>query len=453
MHWLKLECKLLFSGIAAKLGLAILLVCSVMAIHLGAQNHQLVQQDQAAAKQRFEAQLEEFKQREQLPSAGHMGYYAFAPTDWQLSGWSALFVGQSQSAYAAMPVRALALQGQIHNREMVNPSWQKAGRLDLGFVLIYLLPMMLGILSVTLLSEERQANRWRMLNALAKGGQQLIWRRLTLITTIVLLLGWSIILLAAVWLSLPFDSKLLWLLFALTVYLQFWALVIAAIISFNKDSVFNTLSFMSAWLLLTVLIPAAIQLHLNHKYSEHPALHATLEQRMVMNNGWDEDQQAAMQQFLTHYPQYQSYQLPPGSGSWEWYYAQQHLSDEAVSHFWQAHLQQIQDRQDSLSTLSWLSPSLMFQQAVNRLAGSGGQQHASYRSQVADYHRQIREYLYRYLFTEKEVTQAAIGSYPRFQPPTIQSGLSFWKLLTVLLVQVLLLYPVYRRGRGFGGVD
>lgn len=447
MHWLKLECRLLFGGLSTKLALALIVVCAVVAIHLGEQNYQQLRHDQTTTTIKFEQQMAAFKQQDKLPEAGYLGYYVFAPTQWQLSPWTILFAGQSQSAYAAMPIRALALQGQIHNREVVNPSQQKAGQFDLGFVLIYLLPLVLGVLSVTLLSDERQSGRWQMLSAMKQGGVRLLSIRLALILSTLLILGASLLLLAALWLSLPIDGQLLWLMVALALYLLFWTCVIALIISFAKGAVFNTLSFMSLWLLICLFIPASIQLYLDHRYQDQPALQATLEQRMVMNDGWDQDKQAAMSQFKQTYPQYQQFELPQGNGSWHWYYAQQQVSDQAVGVQWQAHLIQLQQRANSLNQLSLLSPSLMLQLAVNRMAGSGGEQHLAYIKQVAEHHRDIREYLYPYLFADKLVTPAAIDAYPRFNPAPISTNLRFSPLAVIAVLLMLALYFLIARGR------
>lgn len=447
MHWLKLETKLLFAGYTAKLGLFTIIICAILAIYLGDKGYQQVKQQQTTMQQTFNQNIEKFEPK--APSAGRLGYYLFGPTYWQLSPWSALFVGQSQSAHASMPMRALALQGQIYNTEINNPTWQQTGRLDVGFVLIYLLPILLGILCVNLLSEERQANRWAMISALHNGSIPLIWRRLLLISVIVLLIGFTILLTAALWLSLPLDNKFWWLMTALTVYMLFWTLVVGAIIKLTKSSVFNTLAFMSIWMLVCVLIPASIQLYLHHQFKDHSALHATLEQRMVMNNGWDQDRQITFNAFKSQYPQYSNYQLPESSGSWQWYYGQQHMSDYAVKEHWQAYQQQQQQKFAALEQLSLLSPSLMMQLAVNKLGGSSGQQHFDYQMQVADYHKQIREYLYPHLFSEQQPTSAIVANYPRFMSSpsnqeSSQAPQSFSALWLLLMVFGLVGYLMFK---------
>ncbi|MBL4631134.1 MAG: DUF3526 domain-containing protein, partial [Paraglaciecola sp.] len=292
-------------------------------------------------------------------------------------------------------------------------------------------------------SEERQANRWRMLSVLTYGGAHLIWRRLILCTTIVLALAYSVILIAVIWLevsqglnlALNFALNLTWLLLSITTYIIFWALVIALIFTLGKDSVFNTLSFVAIWLLLVVLIPASLQLYLGYKYQQQPALHATLQQRMVMNDGWDKPQQQMFSQFGLRYPAYQHFTLPDEAGNWEWYYAQQHMSDIAVEEQWQAYLQQNKQRFDELQSLSWLSPSLTLQLGFNQLAGTSSQAHLQYLQNVASYHQHIREYLYVHLYKALPVSQNSLSQYPRFSSKW--SGSLNWHRFIPLILMLL----------------
>ncbi|MBL4631135.1 MAG: hypothetical protein JKY14_08230 [Paraglaciecola sp.] len=128
MRRLKLELKLIFTGFATKLSFAVVLVCSLLAIYLGNTGFNRLQDEQQLTQSRFEQQLSDYKQQQDLPEAGALGYYLFGPTKWSLTPWAAMFVGQSQTAYADIPTRALALQGQIYAQEMLNPSQQKSGR-------------------------------------------------------------------------------------------------------------------------------------------------------------------------------------------------------------------------------------------------------------------------------------------------------------------------------------
>ncbi|WP_286268818.1 DUF3526 domain-containing protein [Thalassotalea hakodatensis] len=445
MHWLKFEIKLLLSSVVTRMTLLLVITCALFAIKFGDNALQQQKQAQAQSQAKFEQTLTQYQKQTSPPTAGHLGYYLFGATQWQLSPWSALFIGQSQTAYADMPVRALALQGQIYTQEMLNPNQQKAGRLDLGFVFIYLMPLLLGALAVTTLSDERQANRWRILNSLVQAGTGLIWRRLILCGLLVLGLSYSLLVLAVIWLNLNISEIFWWLICALALYLCFWSLVVALIICLGKNSVFNTFSFVAIWLAITILLPASIQLYLNHQYQDHPALAATLEQRMIMNNGWDAPPQQAFQQFIKLYPQYQNFELPDASGSWPWYYAQQHLSDVQVNHQWQQYLQQSESRFETLKALSWLTPSLQLQLNVNHLAGSDGESYLHYLKSIDNYHQEIREYLYQHLYTENKINQHSLPQFPRFNSQQIQSVNWSGLLKLVVLILVLLIFFDWRR--------
>lgn len=48
--------------------------------------------------------------------------------------------------------------------------------------------------------------------------------------------------------------------------------------------------------------------------------------------------------------------------------------------------------------MSWLSPSLMLQGQLNRLAGTGGGQYVEYQTDIVEYHHRLREFYYPLLF-------------------------------------------------------
>jgi len=132
---LKFELKRLLAPRANQISLLVFFISALLAVFLGANAYKEVRKDQVIAKIVFEKERAHLKEKGDLPEMGSLAYYAKAPTQWQLSPWAALFTGQSQNNLAAMKVNALALQGQIYNKEVINPSKHRAGGFDLGFVL------------------------------------------------------------------------------------------------------------------------------------------------------------------------------------------------------------------------------------------------------------------------------------------------------------------------------
>lgn len=417
LSMLKFELKRLLSPRANQISLLVFFVSALLAIYLGAQGYKQVRKDQIIAQVVFDKEREHIKARESLPEIGSLAYYAKAPTQWQLSPWAALFVGQSQNSLAAMKVNALALQGQIYNKEVINPEKYRAGGFDLGFVLAYMLPILIGVLCVNLLSDERQSGRFRLLSAFAgnaavKSIIRALLLRFYLVAGIIVLL----FLVAAMLLSLPFDGLFIQALGLSLVYCAFWFLVATLIISFNMNGLFNSLAFISVWLGFAVLIPGVIHLVLNQQFNEQPALKASIEQRLILNDGWDQDMQDSLQRFVEQYPQYSEKTQFSGRFHWKWYYAMQQLSDLAVDQHWQDHLTQQQARSSNLALVSWLSPNLLYQQALDQLAGSDAQGQRAYLLQVSAYHQQIREFIYPYLFNDTAITSEDIERFPLFKP-------------------------------------
>lgn len=118
----KLECKRLFSGWINILVLLLFFLSGLFAIYQGAQGYKSIRIDQYKSKIVFEKEREYINKNDTLPGVGSIAYRAQAPTEWKLSPWAALFVGQSQTSLVAKKIQALALQGQIYNREIVNPT-------------------------------------------------------------------------------------------------------------------------------------------------------------------------------------------------------------------------------------------------------------------------------------------------------------------------------------------
>lgn len=133
-----------------------------------------------------------------------------------------------------------------------------------------------------------------------------------------------------------------------------------------------------------------------------------------------------------------------GRFHWKWYYAMQQLSDLAVDQHWQDHLAQQQARSSSLALVSWLSPNLLYQQALDQLAGSDAQGQRTYLLQVSAYHQKIREFIYPYLFNDTELNVQDIERFPLFTPsqqvqPAQLQGVHFGVILLLVLGGLCLL--------------
>ncbi|MDP2561836.1 DUF3526 domain-containing protein [Psychrobium sp. 1_MG-2023] len=413
---LKYEFKRLFSGTVYNISILVFLLSGLLAIHLGGESFNRIQQAQQQSIIAFDKQTAQLKLAPKLPEMGSIAYYATAPTTWQLNGWAALFKGQSQNNLTSMSVNALALQGQIYNKEFINPDKHRAGGFDLGFVLAYMLPLLIGVLSINLLSDEKQSGRWSLLSSFpGNAAQQMIIRLLGLRFALVSLLVIILFSYAAISLSLPIDYQFTTLLFLSILYCLFWFVVATIILSLNKGNLINTLLFISTWLVFAILIPGTIHLAMSEKFNHNAPLKASTQQRMVLNDGWDQDKHQALTEFSQLYPEFSEKLTFEGRFHWKWYYAMQHLSDLSVAHHWSAHTENIYSKERWLNKVSWLSPNLSFQRLLNKSANTNSLSHLEYLKQVESYHTEIREFIYPYLFNDTPVTVEDVDKFPRFE--------------------------------------
>lgn len=311
--------------------------------------------------------------------------------------------------------------------------------------MVYLLPLVIGMLTVTLVSDEQHAGRWRLTSALPQGGFRLLRQQLLLRFGVLWLLCVVLLVSAALLLKLPFDGQFALVLAAISLYMLFWFAVAGLIMSFGKSSVVNSLIYTSIWVVFAILLPGAVHLYLSHQFQTDAPLQASLKQRMVLNDGWDQDKQAALNTFLSQNPTWQE-TAPLGEAfDWKWYYAQQHLSDVSASQYWQQHQELSLARNQRLQQLSVLSPCLFLQLKLNQLAKTSSEDHLAYLAQVSEYHQKIRHFFYDFLFFDREFTADDVNAFPLFEAkkPNTEVGI-LWFIISGIVVIALAVFSGHR---------
>lgn len=376
---------------------------------------------------------------------GLFGYYLFMPV-WQTPGaWAGVIHGERYEHPVQLRIRLLGLQGQLHASELHNISALPYGHLDLAFVWLFVMPLLIGALSVNLLAEEKMRGRWPIIAAQSRNAVVILWRRLLLRFGMLTIVN-SVVLLAVLLIT-PVSFGISWLLvgFLVLMYQLFWFVLASWIISLKRQMAFNTLLYLCIWLILSFVIPGGAYLlqAQQQQAAEHIAI--MTEQRQYMHDRWDSDRQADLTTYLQRFPEWAD-TSPLGEGfDWKWYYAMQHFSDlmveDRVEDYRQQRLKALQLQRAFL----WSSPVLNLQTLLNRLAGNDTFAHQAFLDQVIAYHDELRNYLYPFLFHDASFNEADFGRIPTFvyQAPKqsfllmglMQFALGFLLLLGLLLSQ------------------
>lgn len=430
-------------------------LCAV-AIGNGYMNLNKSQAEYAEVNQRFVEQNHHWQEvlnnsDNPVESAGNAAYYSFMPAWHQPSAWSALFPGQRVDYNSLMRIRLLALRGQMNDEQLQNFHHTTTGTLTLDFIWIYLLPLLIGILSVNLIADDKERQRWPLILATATSPTRLILIRLAV--RLLLLYGLNIVVLAVacLLLSITDTSAIAIIAGLLFLYHLLWLALSAIVIQRQQGRRQNLINYCVIWITLTFLVPGMLYLHRLDSAELALGIQATVDQRESMNNSWDENKQVELDAYLKQYPQWADTAPLPEVFHWKWYYAMQHRSDDivadTVAHYRQGQL----NHYNSAQTLRWFSPATSLQMALWRIADTDVVAYINYQDQLATYHQALHNFYLPYMFFEnKRMTGADLNNIPLFnyQPSATKAGAaqSFSSLLFFLtLAMVALAIMLWRQ--------
>lgn len=412
---------------AVQLSFLLVLIIGVVSILIG---KQFLAQQQRSIATVTAHQKEHIERNVSLnDDIGLVLYYVrFALID-QPDKLTALSIGQRDVNPSMKTVTIRTLEAQKYDTELNNPSVLHSGNLDLGFVILYLFPLLIIAFSFNLLSEENETGTWRLVAIQSRSiFRFLLWKlsvRAGLVyAALLVLFGVAIALLA-----LPVDQSLLAFVVASVLYLAFWFSLCFLVVSFHRSSSFNVLVLLSLWVVLAILLPASTNNYLTNRYPVPEALAAMVKQRDGYHEKWDMDRKLTMDKFYAHYPQFEKYGVPAGNFSWLWYYAMQQMGDDESMEESRAMREQVLQRERASRSLALAIPTMHTQLLFNDLARTSLSDYMKLLDQTGEFHERLRLYFYPKIFEEKpakgedwssiEPEHLAVEAQPDWQAATL----------------------------------
>lgn len=369
----------------------------VISILIGKQY--LVKQENAiAASQEFQKESIARNLEYHKEDLGLLLYYLRFTLIKQPSTISAISIGQSDVNPLLQAVTIRGLEGQKYDTDFENPSLLMSGNLDLGFVIIYLFPLVLIAMTFNLYSEEKEQGTWRILAAQTSARAKFLLKKLGIRMLFVFGVLIFLLLLASGVLNIALDQNF-WAIFLQSIlYLFFWSALCLFIVSFQKNSSFNALALISIWVVLTVLIPAMVNNYVLNTYQVPEALEAMVEQRDGYHEKWDLEKDATMVGFFEAYPQYKNYTVPEEEFSWIWYYGMQHMGDLAAEGTSTEMSEKIMLRNTVSEKVAFFVPTMHAQLSFNSLAGTDMLSHLDFLQGLEKFHEGLRLSFYPKIF-------------------------------------------------------
>lgn len=367
-----------------------------------------------------------------------------------------LAIGQSDLLPYYFKVSTEARENIVAATEIENPNRLLAGRFDLAFAVIYLYPLLILALTYNMLSAEQEQGTLSLalsqpvsLATLVSGKVLL---RASLLSAVIVAVSAAALLASGADLTASGAAArlALWL-GVVGAYGALWFSLAVAVASLGRGSTANATILASAWLVLIVMTPSVFNMTVTSFYP----VPSRVEMVQAMREAQDEANKGGSQALARFYEDHPELATgDPAQAMNDFNIVRVAVNDEVerrVRPVVSRYEEQIGKQQAAIDSLSFLSPAILMQSALNDIAGTGTDRHRGYLSQVDAFHRQWREYFVSRIFAKQQI--ASLSSVPRFQyqeEATADVGARvLWSMSGLAGPAVLLLFWGRRRLRSF----
>ncbi|MBB5638551.1 ABC-2 type transport system permease protein [Pedobacter cryoconitis] len=334
------------------------------------------------------------------------------------------------------------------NAEIANPEKLASGNFDFSFVLIYLFPLLIIILSYDLFSKEAEQQTDRLLTVQSGEinrilGHKLLFRLLliSLLTTLLSLTGFFIHPYPT---ALHLPDVLLWM-FIIQTYLLFWFSICWLIIVQRKSSRINALTLLGIWLFLLLILPAMTNKIAALKHPVPLRTELVSSQRETMLHTWEMPIPQLLKEFYKNNPRYLPLKSTADTAIYgnKRFVAYYDLLGRRMNKNVNIYKNQAESHNNWLSKMAWFNPVAQMQSLLNATAKTGLSDYIYYQQQVTLFQNQWVKLMNGYLLSEKKLTVNEVKNLPVFNPAEdktrsvriLINSLSIW--LAILLILLL----------------
>lgn len=405
------EIRFFVSRRSTVLALALLSILCTVALILG--SVEISRQHATIARVAEQDQFELAQAQASATDFGGAAYSSFSLTWHTPSDAAFLAIGQRDVSPWMLRIRALALEGQIHEADNFNPELSLTGRFDYAFVIAFLLPLFVIVLLYDLYSYERDAGRLPLLAATAASTRK-FWSVRAIVATLMILMAALI----PLWiLGLSFGATTPNLLNTTAVVIlavACWSAVVM-LLAFRKwSSAVIATSLMGLWILVALAIPLAGKVLIDQLVPRFDGAQISLLQRETVNAAWDLPKAATMEPFYASHPEWSHSAPVTAPFHWKWFYAFQQIGDEAAAERSSSYREAISARDALTGYVAWFSPPVAVLRAMQDIAGTDVQAVLSHEQQIRAYHARIRHFFYPLLFEEVAFDHSLLADFPIF---------------------------------------
>ncbi len=310
-------------------------------------------------------------------------------------------------------VRMLALEGQVHERDVGHPVLALIGRFDFAFLAVFVLPLVLIVLLHDLRASERVAGRHDLLVATA-GRAGALWGLRSALRAGAVFVCAALPLVVAGSLNGSAWPALLAACGAVLAYLLFWTLVCTGVAAWQRTADVLLATLIAVWMLLVVVAPAAGRMAIDRLVPVPSGAQIIMTQRQAVNEGWDLPKAATMAAFVERHPQWAAFAAVERPFEWKWYYAFQQVGDQKTEPLSAAYRAGRLERDRLAGALAFALPPVLLERSLQALAGTDVRASMAYETRVRAFHAALRDFYYPRLFRNEPFDPAALADLPPF---------------------------------------
>ncbi|RYG58955.1 DUF3526 domain-containing protein, partial [bacterium] len=279
---------------------------------------------------------------------------------------SLLSVGQSDLYPPQYKITAQGKNTWTNSDEIENPVNLLAGRFDMSFVVIYLMPLCILALSFNLLSAEREGGTLPMLLSQGVSLSQLLWgktlARFTVLLAIFLVFTFGALAFHGVF-GTAGTGVISWIALV-TLYAAFWFALALAVNAWGKSSASNAMTLLACWLACVLIIPSVVGVIASTLYPVPSRLELIQASRDAAAESAAQNRGVLAKYYEDHPEFVPKAARPTKPDAYLNFFAVQEMSARRVEPLLAQYDIQLEKQQNVVNGLRFLSPAILTQEAM-----------------------------------------------------------------------------------------
>lgn len=332
--------------------------------------------------------------------------------------------------------------------ELTSPVSLLMGQFDPAFVLVYLLPLVIISLCYNILSAEKELGSL-VLIASSPLNLRLWLLQKTYIRFILMAILLAVCLVIMLVLNGVLFSAGLWQLFlAVWLYAAFWFALSYLVNLAGKSSARNAITLLGLWVTLVLAVPSLVGQWANAIYPV-PSRALLINEMRTLKAEVTKAQDDILDGYLRNHPELIALEADKESPArrTQWYFAAKELVEQQMEPLLATYNGSLDKQQTWVNQFAFLSPSILFQNSLNHMAGTSSAHYKAYREEVILFAEEWRNFFLPLAFADKKFTKDLIAQFPGFQwdKSQIKSPLFVNDLALAVMVILLILVGLKTR--------